>query len=166
MTLKDSLKKLFRPLSDGTLHASVLRVVRAKAPAPEAGDFVNPLRAELETIMLRKRKVCTHHCAGCTHATGSDCAFDAEIELSLQNYDNPEPFLVEMIDEMKKTRAENTALRNDLAATRQDVNPIRRAMYLLSAGIAGLTAKAIWDLYLQNIVLQYLPLLLPLIPFL
>ena len=160
MTLKESFKKLFRPLKDGTLQTQVLKVLRPKAPAPEAADFTNPLRAELQTLMQTKAAVCTHHCSGCSHATGNTCAFDSETTKILDSYDDPEPFLVEMIDEMKKTRAENAALRNDLERTRQDVNPMRRMMYIFGAGIAGLTAKAMWDLYLQNVVLTYLPLLI------
>lgn len=167
MTITESFKKLFRPLKDGTLQAvQVLKVIRPKAPAPAAADFTNPLRAELQTLMDRKAQICTHHCTGCSHATGNTCAFDTQTTEILANYDNPEPFLVEMIDELKKTRNENTALRKDLAATRQDVNPIRRMMYLFGAGIAGLTAKAVWDVWGYQWFLSILPLLLPLLPLL
>jgi hypothetical protein len=162
------LKKLVKPIDAGTLVRVIKQKVSPEPTDPSLEEFVSPLREELKEQLAIKPDIgYAPLCANCR----AHQVVDQHIAEAVAEKEDPQPWLVNLHSELiatrqdlKAYRTENRILRTDLEAVRSDVNPIKRMLYLFGAGLAGLTAKAFWDLWLQQQIVNILPFLLPLIP--
>jgi hypothetical protein len=147
---------------------STILIKKPVPPEPTLEEFVSPLQQTIKDELGVKAAIgYGKHCVNC----GQQQAVDARIKDAVESSTDPEPWLQALHGELIQTRADlkeyrtdNQILRTELDAVRGDVNPIKRMLYLFGAGLAGLGAKALWDLYLQQYIVNLIPLLLPLIP--
>lgn len=155
-------KKLLKPIQDGAENLPILvRRVVSPPPEPTLEEFVSPLQAELKERLHVKHDIGYNaNCAECHKQKN----IDGDLTSIVDTAANPEPWLAQLHTELvltrtdlKDYRAENTALRKELDAVRSDVNPIKRMLYLFGAGLAGLGAKALWDLWLQQQIINLIP---------
>ena len=155
-------KKVFRPISEGTRQLTTILVKKPVPPEPSLEDFVSPLQAAVRAEIQIKRDIgYNEQCVNCSRQKG----VDDRLILACDTANDPEPWLkalhgelIQTRDDLKAYRTENQILRQELELVRSDVNPIKRMLYLFGAGLAGLGAKAVWDLWLQQYLISILPL--------
>lgn len=161
-------KKVIRPVSEGTRQLATILVKKSAPPTPSLDEFVSPLQEAVRTEIAIKQDIGYNTtCVNCSQHR----AVDERLRTAVDTATDPQPWLKELHGELVKTRTdlalyrnENNVLRLELQAVRSDVNPIKRMLYLFGAGLAGLSAKALWDLWLQQYIINMIPLLLPFIP--
>lgn len=123
-------RDVFRPIADQTIRG-VKRALRVSPapPIPSQEEFISPLKIELKDQLSLKSEV--GYSEGCAYCLRHR-SIDARINKSVLAKEDPEPYLIEIRQELIATRASNEELTGRLDKLKADLGPVawmRRAVY-------------------------------------
>ena len=156
-------KKLIKPVTDGSERLSKILVKRVVTPpTPTEEEFVSPLQEHLlERLHVKQDIGYNRTCANCTKHQGIDTALVASVEEA----NDPEPWLRELHGELIDTRKELADTRYELQASKQYYTPQNRMKWAVygaaasgSAGLGILIARYATEWAINNLP-SYLPYL-------
>lgn len=136
---------LLKPIAETPARAwRLLQRHPAEAPDAEA----TPLRVHVNKYITDKQAHCSHHCTGCKYSAAGGCALDSEFIEGVAETSDAESWLGAMHADLKALNDNITILREDMEATRENVNPSARLKLVIASVIGGFVGKGALDLVL------------------
>lgn len=137
------LRALLRPIAETPVKAwRSLQRQPSQAPPADA----TPLRAHVNNYVVQKRRDCSYHCTGCKHSASGRCALDRAFMDGVEDTSDAESWLGAMHTDLVKLNENITILREDMEATRENINPSARLKLVIASVLGGFVGKGALDL--------------------